>query len=615
MIRLQNISKKYGSTVIFDNASFDFPDKGLVCVLGPSGCGKSTLLNLLAGFDSQYDGTVSVHGTSISEMDTQELCAYRRDNVGFVFQNYHLLSGYTAMENILLAAEAAGKSMEESKPKAKELLEKFGLLAKTEQKIETLSGGQKQRIAIARALVNDPSILFADEPTGALDRKNSSEIMELLKELSRTRLVLVITHDKKCAEYADRIVTLSDGKVVCDEQTRDGLLNDDLADKEADAQPTETAVLRKEAAPKLPLWKRAFKNFNVHLPRYMAVALAISFGVVCFALSLSSGNLMEQSIREFEEKNTAYHNGYIKADGKESELLELLRKDNRLENIYAQYVLSDVYVAFGEQDVTMAEKIAEKYPVAKATEQMSYGVMPRRGENEIALSPSLASKFDKDIQSLIGKTVEVSHGGQGYEVTVSGIFNATYDDFVVSSDIEQMMYEGVSGDAYSISYDVVEFEKIGVVSEELKAQGINSRNAGAEVSTFLTTFENLNRLFLTISILIFAIGIFISTILLVKQQNTRYREVGLLSALGYTRGKISSILFAENLALSVLSVLCSGILLAAVLLISSLPGVSLVFSAIQIVITLVLTAVLILALSFAASVKLINTEPAEALRK
>lgn len=596
MIEIQNLNKKYGDSVIFEHASCLFPDKGLICVFGPSGCGKSTLLNLVAGFDSEYEGSISVHGRSLPQMNAEELCAYRRDNIGFVFQNYHLLSGYTALENLMLASDAVRKSDESDQSKAIELLQTLGLSDKSDQKIETLSGGQKQRVAIARALMNDPSVILADEPTGALDRKNSIEIMALLKKLAEERLVIVITHDKQCVEYAEEIVTVKDGKLICDHPI---------------SKFAETAVLKVKDIPKLSLWRRAFKNFKVHLARYVAVALAISIGVLCFAFSLSSGNIIEHSIADFEKKNTAYHNGYIKADNNEKDLLDLLSKDERLENVYAQYVLQDVSVRIGEQTVNMAEK----YPMAKATEKMSYGVMPRRGANEVAINPSLAAKFDRNIQNLIGKTAEIISNGKTYSLTVSGIFNAIYDDYYVSSDIEQKMYEGLSGKVYSISYDVIEFEQIVSVSDSLKKQNINSQNASTEVATFLNTFRNLNRLFFTVSVLILAIGIFISAILLVKQQNTRYREIGLLSALGYTRSSIRKLLFYENLVLSALSVLCSGGLTVLTLIISNAAGFSLAYSAMQILITLCLTAVLILAIAFVSTIKLVNTEPAAALRK
>lgn len=596
MIKIKNLSKKYGDSIILENTSFVFPDKGLICVLGPSGCGKSTLLNLIAGFDTGYDGEILVHGTSVSKMSSFELCNYRRDNLGFVFQNYNLLSGYTAVENILLAADVGRNEKTERKLRAKELLKKLGLGEKAEQKIETLSGGQKQRVAIARALINNPSIVLADEPTGALDRKNSAEIMDLLKKLSEEKLVIVITHDKKCAEYANRIVTIANGQLCCET-----MLESDI----------ETAVLQKGNKSKISIWKRAFKNFKVHFSRYAAVALATSIGVLCFALSLSSGNIMERSIADFEAKNTAYHSGFVKTDGNEKELVDLLSNDERIENIYAQHILKDVSIKIGEQTVALKEK----YPASRASQQMSYGVMPRREKNEIAISPSMAAKFDKNIQNLIGKTTAVSYGGQTFMLTVSGIFNAIYDDCFVSSDIEQQMMENICDKTYAVSYDVIRFEDVVSVSNSLEEQHINSQNASAEVAAFLKAFKNLRHLFLAVSVLIFLIGIFISTILLVKQQNTRYKEAGVLAALGYTKGSIQKILLYENMGLSALSVISSGILTVLTLVIGKSIGFPFVFSAWQIVGTLLLTAVLMLAISLFSSMKLVNTEPAEALRR
>lgn len=180
MIELKSLNKSYGENVIFENISFSFPDTGLVCILGPSGCGKSTLLNLLAGFDSDFTGDILVNGVSLSEMNDSQLSSYRRENIGFVFQNYKLLTGYTALENILLASN--------DEKKANKLLESVGLYEKANQRAETLSGGQKQRVGVARALINSPSLILADEPTGALDRKNSSEIMALLKSFPKKDL-------------------------------------------------------------------------------------------------------------------------------------------------------------------------------------------------------------------------------------------------------------------------------------------------------------------------------------------------------------------------------------------------------------------------------------------
>lgn len=294
MITINDVTKKYEDTVILKHCSYIFPEKGIVCLLGASGGGKTTLLNLLAGFDTDYSGEIVVGKTSISGLDTDALCHYRRNNIGFVFQNYHLLSGYTVLENVMLPCELSSDTMECSLNKAKALLMQLGLADKENQSIETLSGGQKQRVAIARALVREPQILFADEPTGALDRAASTEIMRLLQEIARDRLVLVITHDSKICEFADEIIHIRDKTIVT----------------EHSAQRFSTAEksLITRADTKISAVSRAKKNFKVHIKRYIAVSIAISFGVLAFLFSLSFGNVIEQSIGEFKVKNTAFNN-------------------------------------------------------------------------------------------------------------------------------------------------------------------------------------------------------------------------------------------------------------------------------------------------------------------
>lgn len=595
MIRLEQVSKRYGSSVILEDAFFTFPDKGMVCVLGPSGSGKSTLLNLIAGFDSDYQGKIVVGGWDLKQLDGDALCGYRRDHVGFVFQNYHLLNGYTALENILLATEITEEGRGAQETKASQLLERLGLSGKENQRAETLSGGQRQRVAIARALINDPSLLLADEPTGALDRTNASEIMALLKELSQDRLVIVITHDPKCAAYGDQIVTIQEGKLVSQPQ----------AEPEEELRP-----LTAKSAGKVPVFHWALKNFRVRLRRYLAVSAAIALGVLCFTLSLSSGNIIQQEIAQFEEKNTAFHNGSIKVQGQEEELLALLQSDDRLEHVYPQYVLEDVSVEVRGHKVYMEEK----YPMAKAEETLSYGVMPRRGEREIALSPSLAAQYAKDIQSLIGGTAQVSCGGRTYVLTISGIFNASYDDFYVSSDVEQDLYTGRSGPAYAVSYDVVRFEDIAAVSDSLTEQGLEPQDAAAQAAAFLDTFHNLQRLFFTISMLILGVAVLISAILLVKQQNTRMREVGLLSVLGYRPREVRRMLLEEGLLLCAVTAAIGGVMSDLSLFLGDLAGISLSLSFLQALGAIALSALVTLGLHVGASFRLVYTEPAIALR-
>ncbi len=598
MIEIKKLTKKYEDSLILDDTSINFPSKGLVCLLGASGSGKSTLLNMVAGFDSDYSGDITVCGTSISKMNADELCAYRRENIGFIFQNYHLLSGYTVLENILLPCEQNTSSEEENRENAKELLNKLGLSQKTNEKIENLSGGQKQRVAIGRALISKPRIILADEPTGALDRRNSNEIMELLKKISKDRLVIVITHDQKICSYADEVVHIEKGKIIAkNTDTQKAISSDDKLSL------TNTS--------KVSAFKRGLKNFKVHMTRYMGVSLAISIGILVFMLSLSSGNIMDKNISEFQDKNTAFNNGYIKGED-DGTVIELLKSDKRIENVYYQYKIADATLRIGDK----TEALAEKYPMAKATEKMSYGAMPKTGEKEIALSPSLAKKFENDISSLIGKEVTLNYGDKEYTLMISGIFNADYDDFFVSSDIEQEFYQSVKNEKnYSISYDVKNFEDIVPVSQMLADKKIDSKTADKEVEVLQNTFKNISRLFLIVSILILAIGLFISSVLLIKLQNSRYKEVGLLSALGYNNGSIRKMIVSENLLLATMSAISQAVLIGCTYLVGMIFNLAIIITPLQIVLSILSTGVVVIVISVIASYKLIHTEPAVALRK
>lgn len=602
MIKMNDITKKYGDAVILEHCSYTFPEKGIVCLMGASGGGKTTLLNLLAGFDTDYSGEIVVGKTPLHHLDADALCHYRRDNVGFVFQNYHLLSGYTVLENVLLACELCADTPECSLNKAKALLERLGLAEKENQDVETLSGGQKQRVAIARALVRDPQILFADEPTGALDRTTSTEIMQLLQGISKDKLVVVITHDPKICAFADEIIHIRDRAIVAELST-ECLSIERLS---TEGRPLVTSTAAKTSA-----ISRAKKNVRVHLKRYIAVSLAISIGILAFLFSLSFGNVTAQSIEDFKVKNTAFNNGYIKG-ADDGTIRSYLEKDERIEHVYYQYKLEGIHLSYGGESQVMDEK----FPTPKATEGLSYGVMPRRGEGEIALSPSLAKKFSENIQSMLGSTMELEVNGQKHSLTISGIYNAGYDDFIVSADIEQQIYETLPPQSnYSISYDVKEFSDIVAVTNSLRLRGISTVNASDEVYAFQNTFRSLTKLFLVISVLILGIGLFICAVLLIKLQGTRYHELGLLSALGFSKRQIRAMIRAENLLLASLATAVNLTLLGGSTVVCRLLGFPLSINAVQLLLSVAATFVAILLLSAIASYRLIRTEPAAALRK
>ena len=235
MLKLTDITKDYPAGDITVNAlkgiNLEFRKNEFVAVLGHSGCGKTTLLNIIGGLDKYTSGDLIINGKSTKDFTDSDWDTYRNHSIGFVFQSYNLIPHQTVLSNVELALTLSGVSKEERRKRAIEALESVGLGDQIHKKPNQMSGGQMQRVAIARALVNNPDILLADEPTGALDSETSVQIMELLKEISRDKLVVMVTHNPELADtYANRVIRLKDGEV-------EGDSNPYKAESEVDNQP------------------------------------------------------------------------------------------------------------------------------------------------------------------------------------------------------------------------------------------------------------------------------------------------------------------------------------------------------------------------------------------
>lgn len=221
MLELKGIRKEYktGNFVqkALDGVDLDFRDNEFVAILGPSGSGKTTMLNIIGGLDRYDSGDLIINGRSTKNYKDRDWDTYRNHTIGFVFQNYNLISHQTVLANVELALTISGVSKWERKKRALKVLKQVGLREHAKKKPNQLSGGQMQRVAIARALVNNPDILLADEPTGALDSTTSVQVMDLLKEVAKDRLVVMVTHNPNLANtYATRIVNIEDGRIVSD---------------------------------------------------------------------------------------------------------------------------------------------------------------------------------------------------------------------------------------------------------------------------------------------------------------------------------------------------------------------------------------------------------------
>ncbi|MBG0562418.1 ABC transporter ATP-binding protein [Actinoplanes aureus] len=216
VVRLDGVRKEYGDTVALDGVSLEIHAGEAVAVMGPSGCGKSTLLNMIAGLDRPTAGEVTVHGERLDTMNEKGLALFRRHHLGMIFQFFNLLDDLPALDNVALAAQLTGTSAGVARKRAMELLDELGIADRRDVYPAALSGGERQRVAVARALMNRPALLLADEPTGALDSKAGEQVMDLLLDLNQIgQTLLIVTHDERLAHRcASRLIELADGQVA-----------------------------------------------------------------------------------------------------------------------------------------------------------------------------------------------------------------------------------------------------------------------------------------------------------------------------------------------------------------------------------------------------------------
>ena len=346
MLKLKNIKKDYKTGDFIQHAlkniSVSFRKNEFVAILGPSGSGKTTLLNIIGGLDRYDSGDLIIDGKSTKSFKDKDWDAYRNHAVGFIFQSYNLISHISVLENVEMGMTLSGVSSAERRRKALELLEKVGLKDHAHKRPNQLSGGQMQRVAIARALANDPKIILADEPTGALDSKTSTQIMELIKEIAKDKLVIMVTHNAELAkDYASRIVSMKDGVIL-----------DDTDSYDDENKRSGELSIKKTSMSLFSALKLSFNNIRTKKGRTALTAFASSIGIIGIALILSLSNGFNKEVEEFEENSLAQSPIIIANESvqMDEDTLKALNRDSDLEEytdkdtVYTQDDLSETLI-------------------------------------------------------------------------------------------------------------------------------------------------------------------------------------------------------------------------------------------------------------------------------
>ena len=447
MLELKGICKRYVTQsftqVALDSVSLAFRDNEFVAILGPSGSGKTTMLNVIGGLDHFDSGDLLIDGISTKDFRDRDWDAYRNNRIGFVFQSYNLIPHQTILENVELALTLTGVGHAERRQRAREALEKVGLGEHVNKRPSQLSGGQMQRVAIARALINDPEIVLADEPTGALDSTTSVQVMDLLKDVARDRLVIMVTHNPELAyQYATRIVNLADGKITDDSDPFDA----------AKAARREAKPTRKTSMSFVTALGLSARNLMTKKGRTAMTAFAGSIGIIGIAAILALSNGVNNYIKKVEE------------DTLSSYPLTISKQDYDLSSMMGGQGAADDEASNGEDlsDGTGGKaKGTDKIPVVTAVKDMFASVKSNDMTSFKAWLDAGGDGIDKEVNAIqygYGVTPVVYRSSKGDEKPVRLVPNA--------------MTEAMSGGASSAATVSMESMGTSVFNEMIDDQSL-----------------------------------------------------------------------------------------------------------------------------------------------
>ncbi|PFI60673.1 macrolide ABC transporter ATP-binding protein/permease [Priestia megaterium] len=589
-IQLAHINKSYKlgtkeKVHVLHDVNISFQKGEFVSILGESGSGKSTLMNIIGGMDRNFEGDVLVDGKSLQQMKEKDIDDYRKLNIGFIFQSFNLISHLSVLENVMLTMQMTNRPHTEQLEKAKQILTELGLGQHLYKRPNQLSGGQKQRVAIARALSNDPDIILADEPTGALDKKNSAQIMELLDGIAKKgKLVITVTHSQKVADYGSRIITMDDGKIVKDEKLKEAYTS-----KERTTH-TKTKSLRLLAAMKM-----AVKNVRLNLKRNLLVSFGGAIGILSVILMLGLGSGVTEYINN--EISSSLNPNVIqatKATGKGEEESKQSPLPNPVQTT-APITVTDLEKAKNIKHVKSVDKVftltlsssinfSGKSADIVSFQTMNSGVKEsdlREGKlpkkNEILLSDTLAKKLSESPKSLIGKNVTFYVKTKDKEerpivlekeATISGLIKGqmNQDTAYTTYDTIANMYKTKKLTLSATQLDVTVDSKNNVDSVQtvLEKKGFTSTGVGSilnQVTTYLRMATALLAGIAGISLLVSAIMIIVVLYISVVE---RTKEIGILRAVGARKKDIKRIFFAEAAILGTASGLI-GVIVASLI--------------------------------------------------
>lgn len=581
VMELKQVNKSYkvngGETFqALKDVNLSFEKGELISIIGESGSGKSTLMNLIGGLDSDFQGEILVDGENIRGYSEKSLVQYHKEKVGFVFQSFNLISHLSVLDNVTLAMTLSNVSKADREKRAKEILDVVGLKDHVYKKPDAISGGQKQRVAIARALVNDPDIIIADEPTGALDSETSNQVLEVIKEIAENgKLVIMVTHSEKVAAYSSRVVTIDDGRVINDQAGKALIVKENKYKTEKPNRNKNLSLLGS--------MKLALLNMKEKLSRNILIALGGSVGIMSVILMLSLGSGVnayltdtmnsqvnplvsevhmpdEETGNETEINNLQNQNpllGLSSAATFEAENTEELAGIEHVESVEEGFTNFSV----GSSKASYEENTAQFMSVTTVSSMITSadileGALPNEGE--VVITENLANTLGDD---LVGKDIQIetliNEELLDLTMTVSGIYGSEggMDTIYLNYENLENALEEAGGElAPNIVYLVSDDAD---ATESIKAEVENLDYKGSSTEALADTFSQMLDIFTYVLAGVAGISLIVSAIMILTvlyiSVVERTKEIGVIKAIGGRKKDIRRIFVSESFLIGLFS--------------------------------------------------------------
>ncbi len=635
-LRLAAICKEYKiskvqTQKVLKGISAEFKRGELVAILGESGCGKSTLLNIIGGLDTDYTGSIVLQDVFIRDYTETQMDDYRKKSIGLVFQSYNLISHMNLSENVEIALTMSNIDKATRRARAKELLELVGMEKYADKYPNQLSGGQKQRVAIARALANNPSIILADEPTGALDKESADAVMEIFRRIAaKGKLVLMVTHSQKIADACSRVLTIDDGVIVRDENRCKHEMSEYENQKRKNGatlrqeQKRENKQKRKMGNIGMrEIWKLAFRNVLQAKGRNSLVAVGMAVGIcaVILILCVSSGMSSYVNAKLAEENAGSMvlmvtKNGESFYDNDFDHIAELEGVADVRKEVMINYNASYLY---GEK----SDGIGALYTCSElCPPELIYGTLPAK--NEVILNTALAATLtEEDISTLLGEEMTIRYSGSDVFVKIVGIYNdptkrASEKNAFLSTETMDLLY---TGDSTSLLYVTAsDAEYIAALSSDLSSLGFVVVQIEASATEILEYIDIVTKILIAVGVVSLFVAAIMIFIVLYISVIERSGEIGIIRAIGGRKTDIRNIFTGESVLLGVAGGLIGCVLalavsgLANLITQQSLSCSFVSYNPVYYVVGFVSCVVISVISGIAPAVFASNLDPAEALR-